>query len=104
VRSKAEIAATLNRWGTLKGCSFAPEMAQFCGTTQRVLKPVERFVDERDMRIRKTKGIVLLEGIICHGTSTLGSCDRNCYYFWREEWLQKIAQPDIPNAVKLTPD
>jgi hypothetical protein len=51
-----EIAATLNRQNT-QGCSFAPEMAQFCGTTQKVLKPVERFVDERDMRIKKKKAL-----------------------------------------------
>jgi hypothetical protein len=90
VRSKDEIRATLNRWGQLKGCSFAPEMVQYCETNQKVLKPVERFVDERDLRARKTKGIVLLEGIVCQGTATLGSCDRNCFFFWREEWLEQI--------------
>jgi hypothetical protein len=89
VRSKDEIDITLNHWGQFKGCSFAPEMVQYCNTTQRVLKPVERFVDERDLHIRRTKGIVLLEGIVCKGTASLGPCDRNCYYFWREEWLEK---------------
>ena len=90
VRSKDEIEATLDYWGQLKGCTFIPEMAQHCDTIQRVLKPVERFVDERDLRIRKTKGIVLLEGIVCQGTSSFGRCDRNCFYFWREEWLEKL--------------
>ena len=93
VRSKDEITATLNHWRQLKGCSFLPEMEQYCNTTQRVLKPVERFIDERDLRIRKTKGIVLLEEIICQGTSSFGRCDRNCYYFWRVEWLEKIETP-----------
>lgn len=90
VRSKEEIGATLNHWDQLKGCSFAPEMEQYCDTTHRVLKPVKRFIDERDLKIRKTKGIVLLDGIICQGVSTIGRCDRNCFYFWREEWLEKI--------------
>jgi hypothetical protein len=90
VRSKDEIKATLNRWGQLKGCSFASEMVQYCETNQKVLRIVERFVDERDLRTRKTKGIVLLEGIVCQGTATLGRCDRNCFYFWREEWLENI--------------
>lgn len=90
VRSKDEIEATLNHWGQLKGCSFAPEMVQYCDTTQKVLKPVVQFVDERDLRLRKTKGIVLLDGMICQGTSSLGRCDRNCLYFWRVEWLEKI--------------
>jgi hypothetical protein len=95
VRSEYDIKATLNHWGQLRGCSFAKEMLQYCGSTQRVIKSVERFVDERDLRIRKAKGIVLLEGAICHGTETLGRCDRNCYYFWRVEWLEKVEGTQI---------
>jgi hypothetical protein len=49
VRSKEEIEATFNHWRQLKGCSFMPEMGQHCGTVQRVLKPMKRFVDERDL-------------------------------------------------------
>jgi len=26
----------------------------------------------------------------CQGTSDYGRCDRSCFYFWREEWLEKI--------------
>jgi hypothetical protein len=101
VRSVQEIKTTLNHMGQLKGCSFASEMAQYCGTSQRVLKVVERFIDERDLQPRKTKGIVLLDGIICQGTQTLGRCDRNCLYFWREEWLEKIEAPAESTGVIL---
>jgi hypothetical protein len=90
VRSREEIEATLNHWRQLKGCSFMPEMWQYCGTTQRVLKPMERFVDERDLRAKKCKGIILLEGLNCQGTAEFGRCDRSCFYFWREEWLERI--------------
>jgi hypothetical protein len=90
VRSLAEIKATLNNWRQLKGCTFMPEMAEFCGTTQRVLKPMSRFVDERDLRVKKSSGIILLEGVMCQGTAEFGSCDRSCFYFWREEWLEKV--------------
>ena len=102
VLSKEEIIATLNHWGQLRGCSFAPEMMQYCKTNQKVLKPVERFVDERDFKVRKTKGIVLLEGIICQGTASLGNCDRSCYYFWREEWLEQIHAQDSANTSDLS--
>jgi hypothetical protein len=90
VRSEEEIQATLNHWRQLKGCTFMPEMAPYCGTTQRVLKRMERFVDERDLRVKRTRGIILLEGLHCQGTAEFGPCDRSCYYFWREEWLEKI--------------
>jgi hypothetical protein len=64
-------------------------MRQYCGTVQRVLKPVMRFADERDMTIRNARGIVILENITCKGTAAFGPCDRNCFLFWRQEWLEK---------------
>ena len=90
VRSKGDIKATLNAWNELKGCMFMDAQWEYCNTTQRVLKPVERFVDERDYRVKKAKGLVLLEGVICNGTVDYGRCDRACFYFWREEWLDKL--------------
>jgi hypothetical protein len=90
VRSREEIAATLNPWGQLRGCMFMPEMARYCGTTQQVFKPLERFVDERDYRVKRSHGVVLLAGLHCEGTSDYGRCDRSCFYFWREEWLEKL--------------
>jgi hypothetical protein len=90
IRSREEIQATLDYWKELKGCLFFPEMWAYCGTTQRVLKPVRRIVDERDYQVKKCKGVVLLEEAICEGTELFGSCDRSCFFFWREEWLEKI--------------
>jgi hypothetical protein len=90
VRSEEEIRATLNSRNELKGCMFMEAMWQYCGTTQRILKPVTRFVDERDYRVKKARGLVLLEGLICEGTPDYGRCDRACFYFWREEWLEKV--------------
>lgn len=91
VRSKDEIYTTLNHLGQLKGCSFMSGQEPYCGTVQRVLKPMERFVDERDLRVKKCRGLVLLEGVMCEGTTDFGRCDRSCFMFWREEWLEKIA-------------
>jgi hypothetical protein len=65
-------------------------MEQYCGTTQRVFRRMERFVDERDLRVKKSRGIVLLEGVMCEGTAEFGPCDRSCLVFWREEWLEKL--------------
>ena len=89
VRSEEEIKSTLNVFGQLQGCMFMPEMLPFCDTKQKVLKPLERFVDERDYKVKICKGLVLLENLNCEGTSDYGRCDRSCYYFWREEWLEK---------------
>lgn len=91
VKSIEEIEATLNNLGATKGCTFMADiMTPYCGTVQRVLKPMERFVDERDLRVKKCKGIVLLDGVMCEGTTAFGRCDRSCHMFWREDWLEKI--------------
>jgi hypothetical protein len=90
IRSRQEIRATLDKWNQLRRCSFMEEMLPYCGTTQRVFKRVERFLDERDYLLKKCKGIVILEGIYCEGTKDFGQCDRSCFFFWREEWLEKI--------------
>jgi hypothetical protein len=96
VRNREEIEATLDHWGRLKSCMFMPEeMSPYCGTTQRVLRRVERFVDERDYRVKVSNGIVFLEGLYCQGTSDFGRCDRMCFYFWREEWLEKIEEGNM---------
>ena len=90
IKSREEIQSTLNRWDSLKGCAFMEEMWPYCGTIQHVFKRVNKFLDERTYLVRKCKGIVLLEGVICHGTNDFGQCDRSCFLFWREEWLEKI--------------
>lgn len=90
VRSREEIKATLDDRKELGGCSFTSEMWAYCGTAQRVLKPMQVFLHERDYRVYKCKGIVLLEGAICQGTAYPEGCDRSCFFFWREEWLDKI--------------
>ena len=91
VRGRDEINATLNPFKELKGCAFLPEMYQYCGTEQRVLKAMQRFVDERDYKVKKARGVVLLENVICNGTPTFGACDRCCFLFWREEWLEQLS-------------
>jgi len=91
VRSKEEIQSTLNRWNQLNRCSFMEEMWPYCGTTQRVLKRVGKFLDERDYLIKKCRGVLILDGVMCQGTKDFGACDRSCFFFWREEWLEKIA-------------
>ena len=95
VRSKEEIEGTLNHWRQVRGCTFMPEMAEYCGTIQRVSRSMKTFVDERDLKIKKSIGIVLLDRVMCKGTADFGRCDRSCLHFWREEWLEKIEEGPV---------
>jgi hypothetical protein len=90
VRSLEEINSTLDPFKELKGCAFLPEMHQYCGTVQRVFKSMQHFLDERDYKLKRTRGMILLENNFCNGTPVFGKCDRSCLLFWREEWLEKI--------------
>jgi hypothetical protein len=89
VRAREEIDSTLDPFKELRGCAFLPDMYQYCGTRQRVLKSMTQFLDERDYKLKKVHGVILLENVVCNGTPAFGACDRCCFLFWREEWLEK---------------
>ena len=89
VRSRQEIEELLDYWKETRNCGFMDGMWDYCNTLQVVKKPVHRFVHERNYQVRKTWGVVILENVFCTGTNILGECDRSCYFFWREEWLEK---------------
>jgi hypothetical protein len=90
VKSREEIESTLDRWKELRGCAFLEYMWEYCGTEQQVFVAMERFLDERDYKVKKCKGILLLAGAYCPGTPVFGRCDRHCFLFWREEWLERV--------------
>lgn len=92
IRSKDQIRRTLDKNNKLEGCVFMNEMWQYCGTQQKAIKPVEYFFDECKFKMRKTRNIVLLEGLHCSGKipGIKYKCDRFCYFFWKEAWLEKI--------------
>jgi hypothetical protein len=90
VRSWEEIQPMLDPFKETRGCAFLEDMRKYCGTKQRVLKSMERFLDERDYKVKKVRGVILLDNVICNGTPAFGKCDRCCFLFWREEWLERI--------------
>ncbi|MEN6464929.1 MAG: hypothetical protein ABFD62_07090 [Syntrophaceae bacterium] len=92
IKSRQEILKTLDGWNRSRGCAFMEEMWGYCGSVQKVRKCVRKFLDERDYKVKKCRGIVILEGITCDGTKDFGACDRSCFFFWREEWLEKVRQ------------
>lgn len=95
VRSRAEIQQTLGPDARCGGCAFLEPMTRYCGGEFRVARRVERFFDEARWRMLKCRNTVLLEGVYCDGSGhpdTRG-CDRLCFFFWRTEWLERIAAP-----------
>jgi hypothetical protein len=90
VRPAKEIFATLDAQDKLKGLRFTPEMAKFCGKRFRVYKLLGKIVLEATGELRKIKTpTVLLENVFCDG-SAHADCDRSCFCFWREQWLNRV--------------
>jgi hypothetical protein len=89
VKSEQEIRATLDEDDRHRGLLWMPDMARFCGGRHRVYKRVERIMLESSGEIRRLRDTVLLEGVMCED---LYDCDRSCFHFWREAWLQRAPQ------------
>ncbi len=90
VKSKDEILATLDLMGRNRGLYFTPEMVKYCGNEFRVLKQLDKMVNEKTGELRKISSTVLLEGSRCDGKAH-GGCQRLCYCLWREIWLRKVS-------------
>jgi hypothetical protein len=97
VRSKAEIMGTLNGNFRNRGLSFDVEMVPFCGKTFRVLRRVERLVDDRTGHLRVPRNpCLVLDGVICGGCLSTGRlfCPRGIYPYWHEIWLKRVERND----------
>jgi hypothetical protein len=89
VRSRAEIEATLDDNGALRGLRFGAEMLPYCGRRARVLARVDRIIDERTGRMLRLRDCIMLEDVWCKGTFR-ALCHRKIYTYWREAWLRRI--------------
>lgn len=91
VRTYEEIKSTLDENGRyMGGMPFIDEMKKFCGGTYRVLKRVNKVFDPLPWKMKKSMEIVILQGVFCHGHGPYEECDRTCFFFWKEKWLERI--------------
>ena len=68
IKSKQEIVSTLDVNNSNRGLSFDPEMLWYCGLEARVLRRVERLIDERTGELLRLKRpCIVLEGVTCRG-------------------------------------
>jgi hypothetical protein len=98
IRSKAEILATLDSKRKNRGLSFDADMAMNCGKVARVLRRVERLVDEKSgVMLHLKNDCLILEGVLCRGLDCRHRlfCPRGALTFWRSAWLRPApAEPD----------
>jgi hypothetical protein len=93
VRTREEIAATLDVNDRNRGMRFDREMIRYCGRTFRVQRRVNRIIDERTGgMLTLQNSCIVLEGVTATG-EFLRFCPQNEYIFWREIWLERVPEP-----------
>jgi hypothetical protein len=105
IRSKREVAATLNADLLNRGMGFDAEMARFCGRTAKVERRVEQIIDERTGRMIKMRNpCLVLENVVCEGAFN-ANCPRAITPYWREAWLEKVGSADaaVDKAAEAAP-
>ncbi len=89
VKSLPEIVATLSVNQRNRNLWFDREMMRYCGKRFRVVRRVDRLLDEKTGRMIETKTpSIILDGAICVGDYHK-LCPRQDYAFFREIWLRR---------------
>ncbi len=95
VKSKEEILATLDTRGRNRGLTFDSEMLPYCGKRFRVLRRVERLIEETTGRMIEPAGVsIILESVVCLAQYRR-SCPRSIFPYWREIWLRRAEPGEI---------
>ena len=91
IKSREEIAPTLNADLLNRGMGFDAEMGRFCGRTARVARRIDHIIDEHTGRMLHMRSpCIVLEGLVCEGAFN-ANCPRSITPYWREIWLEKVS-------------
>lgn len=100
IRPLEDILTTIDRNNQHRGMGFDAELVPFCGKVFRVRTRVEKFIDERTGFIRRMKTpAVILDGVYCQSRYSENRlfCPRSIFAWWREIWLERVAEPTNPD-------
>lgn len=101
IKSRAEIARTLDNRGRNRGMGICTEMQRCFGHEAEVRYRVDRLIEESTGKMRELSDSVVLKNInnneslaeecLCYGQ--LGDCPRGEIMYWREIWLERVDTP-----------
>ena len=104
VRPYKEILATLDTDNKNRGLYFDAEAVPFCGGTYRVLKRLNKLIDEKTGKLLQFKNdCIVLEDVWCRAcySDRRMFCPRAIYSYWREIWLERVKEPAaVPQTVR----
>ena len=95
-----EIMATLDKQNRNRGLLFDFEMLTYCGGIYRVLRRVNRAIDEKTGKMLNMKyPCIVLEGVACR-SDYHRLCPRAIYHYWRESWLKRAVDIPVPGRLE----
>lgn len=101
IKTQAEIEETLNSRSRNRGLTFDfEEMAVYCGRIVRVKKAVTKIIEEPTGKMLLMKEpCIMLDGVVCNSeyARTRLNCPRAIPSYWREVWLEKVAEHELPS-------
>ena len=106
VKTKEEIAATLDASGALDGLPFMAEMEAYCGKVFRVHRRIDKINDMRHKSgLRRMHNAVTLTEVRCSGSRHDG-CDAECQIIWKDSWLKRLpaGQATVPDRSTPAPE
>jgi len=101
IKPYKEILPTLNTENRNRGLYFDAEEVPYCGKEYRVLRRVDRMVNERNGKMLEMKTpAIILDDVICEGrySECRVLCPRSIYSYWREMWLERVEPARVEPA------
>lgn len=92
IKSHDEIRKTLDPASRNRGLVFEPEMSEYCGQFYEMDYPIKKMIHEETGEMIQVRNTVVLKDLTCQGLCAK-SCPRNNYWFWREDWLERVPPP-----------
>jgi hypothetical protein len=93
VKPYDQILVTLNKENRNRGMTFDKEMVPYCAGEYRVLKRVNKLIDEKTGEMQEMKNAcIVLDSVVCQSrySECRLFCPRSIYPFWREIWLERV--------------
>jgi hypothetical protein len=101
VKDFGKILETLDEDSRNRGMYFDAEAVPFCNGTYRVRQRVQQIINEKTGKMMHFKtDAIILEDVFCQAryATCRRFCPRSIYTYWREIWLERIAERDHENA------
>jgi hypothetical protein len=103
IKSYRAILATIDQSNKNRGMIFDGEMVPYCGGSYRVLKRIDKIINEQTGKMQEIKTpCIILENVVCQARYSKCRlfCPRSIYSYWREIWLERNSENLLDTSAK----